>query len=80
MPNEFLKYGGDIIIKSLSDLFTCISDFEMIPDDWCKGIIKPLHKSGIWYVIDTGALPIFRLFKVFVIDSLVKTIENILSP
>jgi hypothetical protein len=34
IPNEFLKYGGDIMIKSLSDLFTCISDFEMIPDDW----------------------------------------------
>ena len=33
IPNEFLKYGGDIMIKSLSDLFTCISDFEMIPDD-----------------------------------------------
>jgi hypothetical protein len=22
IPNEFLKYGGDIMIKSLSDLFT----------------------------------------------------------
>jgi hypothetical protein len=21
----------------------------MIPDDWCKGIIKPLHKSGSIY-------------------------------
>ena len=44
IPNEFLK--------SLSDLFTCISDFEMIPDDWCKGIIKPLHKSGSIYDLD----------------------------
>jgi hypothetical protein len=52
IPNEFLKYGGDIIIKSLSDLFTCISDFEMIPDGWCKGIIKPLHKSGFIYDLD----------------------------
>ena len=52
IPNEFLKYGGDIMIKSLSDLFTCISDFEMIPDDWCKGIIKPLHKSGSIYDLD----------------------------
>jgi hypothetical protein len=40
------------MIKSLSDLFTCISDFEMIPDDWCKGIIKPLHKSGSIYDLD----------------------------
>jgi hypothetical protein len=52
IPNEFLKYGGDIMIKSLSDLFTCISGFEMMPDDWCKGIIKPLHKSGSIYDLD----------------------------
>jgi hypothetical protein len=90
----------------------------MIPDDWCKGIIKPLHKSGSIYDLDNyrgitltsnvnkvfskiletlildflesnnilgetqgpGALPILRLFKAFVIDSFVKTIENILSP
>ena len=50
IPNEFLKYGGDIMIKSLSDLFTCISDFEMIPDDWCK----PLHKSGSIYDLDNN--------------------------
>jgi hypothetical protein len=24
----------------------------MIPDDWCKGIIKPLHKSGSIYDLD----------------------------
>jgi hypothetical protein len=58
IPNEFLKYGGDIMIKSLSDLFTCISDFVMIPDDWCKGIIKPLHKSGSIY---TGCLTNFEI-------------------
>jgi hypothetical protein len=67
----------------------------MIPDDWCKGIIKPLHKSGSIYDLDIsppyfrnsfgissipGALPILRLFKAFVIDSFVKTIENILFP
>ena len=52
IPTEFLNNGGDIMIKSLSGLFTCISDFEMIPDDWCKGIIKPLHKSGSIYDLD----------------------------
>jgi hypothetical protein len=35
----------------------------------------------IWYISSIpGALPILRLFKAFVIDSFVKTIENILSP
>jgi hypothetical protein len=101
----------------------------MIPDDWCKGIIKPLHKSGSIYDLDNNrgitltsnvnkvfskileilildflesnnifgetqgafrkdrriedqifSLSILRLFKAFVIDSFVKTIENILSP
>ena len=23
-----------------------------VPDDWCKGIIKPLHKSGFIYDLD----------------------------
>jgi hypothetical protein len=43
------------MIKSLSDLFTRISDFEMIPDDWCKGIIKPfinLDPYMIWTTIE----------------------------
>jgi hypothetical protein len=26
----------------------------MIPDDWCKGIIKPLHKSGSIYDLDNN--------------------------
>ena len=46
IPNEFLKYGGEPMLNSLVDLFTVISDLEVTPSDWKKGIIKPLHKSG----------------------------------
>ncbi len=45
IPNEFLKYGGDIMTRSLTDIFTAIADIEVMPDDWHKGVIKPLHKS-----------------------------------
>jgi hypothetical protein len=46
IPNEFLKFGGEPLFSSLVDLFTIISDLETIPEEWGKGIIKPLHKSG----------------------------------
>jgi hypothetical protein len=35
IPNEFLKYGGDIMIKSLSDLFTC------------RGFLEDLYRDAI---------------------------------
>jgi hypothetical protein len=31
IPNDFLKFGGDIMIRSLVDMFTAISDIEVIP-------------------------------------------------
>jgi hypothetical protein len=33
----------------LLDLFTKITDLEKIPEDWHKGIIKPIHKGGSMY-------------------------------
>ena len=46
IPNEFLKYGGDIMISSLADLFIAVTDLETIPLDWQRGIIVPIYKSG----------------------------------
>jgi hypothetical protein len=43
MPNELLKYGGDIIMSSLADLLIAVTDLETIPLDWQKGIIVPIH-------------------------------------
>jgi hypothetical protein len=28
IPNDFLKFGGDIMIRSLVDMFTAISDIQ----------------------------------------------------
>jgi hypothetical protein len=46
IPNEFLKYGGDIMISSLVDLFITVTDLETIPLDWQRGIIVHIHQSG----------------------------------
>jgi hypothetical protein len=39
IPNEFLKFGGDIMITSLTNLFITVSDLEQTTSDWQKGII-----------------------------------------
>jgi hypothetical protein len=43
-------------------------------------ISPPYFRNSFGISSIPGALPIMRLFKAFVIDSFVKTIENILSP
>ena len=43
MPNELLKYGGDILLSSLAILFIAVADLETIPLDWQKGIIVHIH-------------------------------------
>ena len=67
IPNNFLKFGGDIMIRSLVDMFTAISDIEVIPDDWHIGIIRPLHKSGSLYDIDNyrGITLSSNVYKIF---------------
>ena len=67
IPNDILKYGGDAMIRSLSDLFTFISDCEQIPNEWQRGIIIPLHKSGSVYDLDnyrgiTLSSNVYKLF------------------
>ena len=62
------------MIRSLVDMFTAISDIEVIPDDWHSGIIKPLHKSGSLYDIDNYrgiTLSSINVYKIFS-----KTIES----
>jgi hypothetical protein len=73
LPNDFLKFGGDIMIRSLVDMLTAISDIEVIPDDWHSGIIRPLHKSGSPYDLDNyrGITLSSNVYKIFS-----KTIES----
>ena len=49
IPNEFLKFDGDVMITSLTNLFITISDLEQTPSYWQKGIIIPIHKSASIY-------------------------------
>ena len=62
------------MIRSLVDMFTAISDIEVILDDWHSGIIRPLHKSGSLYDIDNYrgiTLSSINVYKIFS-----KTIES----
>ena len=43
--NEFIKNFPDIIIEIIVKLFKVILDSELIPTDWCLGIIKPIFKN-----------------------------------
>ena len=52
ISNEFLKYGGDIMMSSLADFIIAVTDLEAIPLDWQKGIIVPIYKSGSVHDID----------------------------
>ena len=74
IPNEFLKYGGDTMVQTLSILFTFISDFEQVPEEWQRGIIKPIHKSGSLYDLDNyrGITLTSNVYKLFS-----KTLESI---
>ena len=68
IPNEFLKYVGNTLLNSLLDLFTKITDFEKIPEDWPKGIIKPIHEGGSMYDLDNyrGITLTSNVYKVYV--------------
>ena len=43
--NEFIKISPDILVEIIVKLFNVILDSELIPTDWCLGIIKPFFKN-----------------------------------
>ena len=43
---EMLKVTVDIIVPYLYSLFNYIYEHGIFPEDWCKSIISPVHKSG----------------------------------
>ena len=82
IPNEFLKYVGNILLNSLLDLFTKITDFEKIPEDWPKGIIKPIHKGGSMYDLDnyrgiTLTLNVYKVYAKIIEQSVMNFMEDI---
>ena len=68
IPNEFLKYGGNCIVNTLTDLFTFFSDKEILPDEWRQGLIKPIHKSGTVTDLDNyrGITLTSNVYKIYV--------------
>ena len=43
--NELIKNSPDILIEIIVRLFNVILDSELIPTDWCFGLIKPIFKN-----------------------------------
>ena len=43
---ELLRYGDDVLLDELEDLYRHIWEEEKIPDIWRKGIITIVPKSG----------------------------------
>ena len=43
---EMLKYGGVIVLKSLTQLLNCCWNLQRVPDDWRHGVIVKLPKKG----------------------------------
>ena len=66
IPNEFLKFGGDIMINSLTNLFLTINDLEQTLSDWQKGIIIPIDKFASIYDLNNyrGITPTSNVYKI----------------
>ena len=43
--SEHIIHGGKTLYKSLSDLFDCVLDQEVIPEDWRESLIVPIYKG-----------------------------------
>ena len=46
IPAELLQYGGEAVVKELSQLFNTIWHTEDVPNEWRQGVIVPLPKKG----------------------------------
>ncbi|KAL4084171.1 hypothetical protein QTP88_028004 [Uroleucon formosanum] len=46
IPAELIKYGGLELHKTIHELCSCIWNEEIIPEEWNKAIVIPIHKKG----------------------------------
>ena len=46
IPIEFLKSGGDEVIRVMTNLFNSIWKMKTWPNDWKKSIYVPIYKKG----------------------------------
>ena len=47
IPVEFYKYGGDELQNTLLVLFNYLFETGCYPEEWCEGMINPIHKKRI---------------------------------
>ena len=43
---EYLKGGGDVMVRTLTNICNRVWKLEEVPEDWKNGIIIPLPKKG----------------------------------
>ena len=46
MLNEFFRYGMDVLMPYLYQLFNTVFNLGYFPEKWTEGFIVPLHKKG----------------------------------
>ena len=46
ISNEMIKHSFEILKNCLVKLFNLIISVRYVPNEWCKGLITPVHKSG----------------------------------
>ena len=46
LVNEFFIHGSYILLPHLASLFNFVFDSGVFPEDWCDGLLIPLHKKG----------------------------------
>ena len=46
IPGELIKYGGDGMLREMTQVYARIWHEERIPEEWQEGIYMPLHKKG----------------------------------
>ena len=66
--NEFFIHGSDILTPYLASLFNFVFDSGVFPEDWCDGLLIPLHKKGSKHIAENyrGITLLSALRKLFI--------------
>ena len=72
LPVEFYKYSGGVLDNLLVALFNWIFENGHYPDEWCEGVIDPIHKKDDILIPEN-----YR--KITIIPALGKIFETVLN-